>query len=423
MFLLICSFNLLTIIFGWEGLGFTSFFLIFFFNNNDRWKRGIKTFINNKIGDSIILLSIVFLLLNNEYNYVTYIFVFSLITKRAQFPFMAWLPIAIAAPTPISAIVHSSTLVTAGLYILFRSFNLIYSYLNIVFFVDLCLISIFFSRLKAVLEKDIKKMIALSTLRQIGLIMFIILLNFKFVAFIYICNHAFFKSLLFINIGFIIMRNFSSQFSYNLNVLNLNLFFNLSFKISCFNLINLAFFSSFFVKEILMNFIFSNFINLLVFFIFLFSSFLTINYSLKLLLFNFNSNFKIKFFFFLGRYNYLSFFLINVFSIFFRKTIINYYIVELYLNVILINFYLVMLLINFFLLKFSYRFVNLLIYLNFLIYIFPIYLLKKNFDYVELWIEKFTLNFISSLKLTNLNKFLNINFKISLLLLILLMFY
>ncbi|WP_161783178.1 proton-conducting transporter transmembrane domain-containing protein, partial [Shewanella sp. ECSMB14101] len=147
---------------------------------------------------------------------------------------------------------HSSTLVTAGLYIFFRLSNILIRVINLNIFINLCLISILISGLKALIEKDIKKVIALSTLRQIGLILFFLLINIKLISFLYICNHALFKSLIFINMGYIIIFNYSNQYIFNINTSNINLFFNFSFKISCFNLINLTFYSSFYLKEILL---------------------------------------------------------------------------------------------------------------------------------------------------------------------------
>merc|ERR1712018_354875 len=91
-------------------------------------------------------------------------------TKRAQVPFSAWLPAAIAAPTPVSSLVHSSTLVTAGIYLIFRHLHEIgkFTKFNIILITGIATITI--ARLSALNEKDIKKIVALSTLRQLGLI-------------------------------------------------------------------------------------------------------------------------------------------------------------------------------------------------------------------------------------------------------------
>merc|ERR1712018_523131 len=91
-------------------------------------------------------------------------------TKRAQVPFSAWLPAAIAAPTPVSSLVHSSTLVTAGVYLVFRHLNEIgnFTQFNVILITGIA--TIIMARLSALNEKDIKKIVALSTLSQLGLI-------------------------------------------------------------------------------------------------------------------------------------------------------------------------------------------------------------------------------------------------------------
>lgn len=106
---------------------------------------------------------------------VNWTFAFLLIvgsfTKRAQIPFRAWLPAAIAAPTPVSSLVHSSTLVTAGVYLLFRHLNEIGSYSQLKVILVIGIATIIIASLSALNEKDIKKIVALSTLSQLGLIM------------------------------------------------------------------------------------------------------------------------------------------------------------------------------------------------------------------------------------------------------------
>lgn len=424
IFLLVFSFNLWTIILGWEGLGIRSFFLIFYYNNFERWKRAIKTFINNKIGDCLILISIIYSTINlNSFKIVTLIFLISIITKSAQYPFISWLPIAIAAPTPISAIVHSSTLVTAGLFIIFRLINNFFTKTNLNLIVNLCLLSIFIRGIKAIREKDIKKIIALSTLSQIGLIFFFLINNIKIIAFIYICNHALFKSLIFINIGLIIINNFSNQLKFNILNKNICSKFILSYKISCLNLINLSFFSSFFIKEKILINLRSNFFSTIKFIIFLLRRFFTINYRVKIIFFFNRQNSKIKKNNVFKTKNYhKSFFLINIFSICYRKIMIEIILFINIINILVIIFYLFSIIINYKIYSIKFNFINSLAYTEFIIYIFPFNIIKYNLDINELWIEKISLNFYFLLKNKIIFKTFNINFNLIIILLIILIF-
>lgn len=124
------------------------------------------------------------------------------ITKSAQVPFCSWLPIAMAAPTPVSALVHSSTLVTAGVYLLIR-FNFYYCGFEILIgsLMFLSCITIIIAGVAAIYETDIKKLVALSTLRQLGFIIFSISIIIPELAFYHLCVHALFKALIFMAVG------------------------------------------------------------------------------------------------------------------------------------------------------------------------------------------------------------------------------
>ena len=230
--LLIFSPNLVSILLGWDGLGVRSYLLVIYYNNNKSFRAGILTLLTNRLGDGFLItrLGLVLIMGNNNFNIFSYIlkdwelflflFLLRAFTKRAQIPFRAWLPAAIAAPTPVSSLVHSRTLVTAGVYILIRlstffSISLInYSYLvfGVVFFISS--MTILKARLSALLEKDIKKIIALSTLSQLGVIIIAISLEQYWIAFIHLIAHAFFKALWFVRGGGIIHNSNSYQSIY-----------------------------------------------------------------------------------------------------------------------------------------------------------------------------------------------------------------
>jgi len=133
--LLIISPNLIRILLGWDGLGLVSYCLVVYFQNVKSFNAGMLTALSYRIGDVALLIAIAWILNYGGWNYIFYLDYFkgdnlikiiggfvllAAITKRAQIPFSSWLPAAIAAPTPVSALVHSSTLVTAGVYLLIR---------------------------------------------------------------------------------------------------------------------------------------------------------------------------------------------------------------------------------------------------------------------------------------------------------------
>lgn len=128
------------------------------------------------------------------------------ITKSAQVPFSTWLPAAIAAPTPVSALVHSSTLVTAGLYLLYRFLPSGSSLL-----VNIGLFTTLLAGLSACLEADIKKIIAYSTLSQLGVIIICLGLGNKSIMFGHMLSHAGFKALMFMCVGVVIHISFCGQ--------------------------------------------------------------------------------------------------------------------------------------------------------------------------------------------------------------------
>jgi len=179
------------------------------------------------------------------------------------------LPAAIAAPTPVSALVHSSTLVTAGVYLLIR-FNLL---INFFFFRKILLIlgrlTIFISGIRANFEVDLKKIIALSTLSQLGLIIRILSIKFYKLAFFHLLSHALFKALLFLCAGAFI-HNFINFQDIRLSG---NFFNQIPLTSSCFNISRLAlcgipFLTGFYSKDLILEIICIIKINFIIFFIF-----------------------------------------------------------------------------------------------------------------------------------------------------------
>lgn len=219
--------------------------------------------------------------------------VFAAITKSAQIPFSAWLPAAIAAPTPVSALVHSSTLVTAGVYLLIRFNNLI----RVLFISKVLLLlgglTIFIAGLGANFEYDLKKIIALSTLRQLGLIIRILSMGAASLAFFHLLTHALFKALLFICAGAIIhnIKNFQ-----DIRYMGA-LIFQMPLTIINFNAANMAlcgvpFLSGFYSKDLILEFSSFGEINFISYILYFFSTGLTVCYRLRLMYYTLYSNFN-----------------------------------------------------------------------------------------------------------------------------------
>lgn len=214
--------HLVFLLLGWDGLGLTSYLLVVYYQNDKSLGAGIVTALSNRVGDSFLILSICWCFLRGGWSLgvVSFGFVFfsglfiflGSITKRAQIPFSAWLPAAIAAPTPVSSLVHSSTLVTAGVYLLVRfypSLSVHFYFCYFVFYLGVvtCLMSSF----SAIYENDLKKIIALSTLSQLGVMFMALGLGFPLLAFFHLVTHAMFKALLFVCAGTIIHSMCNNQ--------------------------------------------------------------------------------------------------------------------------------------------------------------------------------------------------------------------
>lgn len=191
---------------GWDGLGISRFWLILWYQNTKGNMSGAHTFSTIRVGDLFLILAVVFwrgFQRANIYIFVrliSLIFIAGAITKRAQVPFVTWLPLAIAAPTPVRALVHSSTLVTAGIYVLIRA--IFYQGDIIPYWVStLGLLTAVIGAICSVLEFDLKKAIAYSTLSHCGLIIYGIGMNAWNMVFFHLCVHAIFKRLLFLLAG------------------------------------------------------------------------------------------------------------------------------------------------------------------------------------------------------------------------------
>nr|WGO58166.1 NADH dehydrogenase subunit 5 [Scalida pyrrhocephala] len=319
MMFLIISPNVISILLGWDGLGLVSYCLVIYYQNVKSYNAGMLTALSNRVGDVALLMVIAWMLNFGSWNYIYYlecmkseivmkvIVVFVLLaamTKSAQIPFSSWLPAAMAAPTPVSALVHSSTLVTAGIYLLIRfspSFNE-----NLMMFMFLISgLTMFMAGLGANFEYDLSKIIALSTLSQLGLMMSILSLGFFDLAFFHLMTHALFKALLFMCAGFVIHSMSDSQDIRFMGSLSLQMPMTMScLMVSNFALCGLPYLAGFYSKDLILEMVSMNYVNVFGFFLFYFSTGLTVCYSFRLFYYVLCGDFNLNSFYFVGEENY-----------------------------------------------------------------------------------------------------------------------
>nr|YP_010235828.1 NADH dehydrogenase subunit 5 [Youtuus erythrus]QTD82446.1 NADH dehydrogenase subunit 5 [Youtuus erythrus] len=323
--------DLVCILLGWDGLGLVSYCLVIYYQNNMSMYSGMITVLMNRFGDVFLILGIGlffnfgswhFFLYNDFYdlnsNYLIYLILFASFTSSAQFPFCFWLPSAMAAPTPVSSLVHSSTLVTSGVFLIIRFNNYLF-YFNTFFLMYISLITMFISGMNAFLENDLKKIIAFSTLSQLGFMFFILSLGCLTLCFIHLLIHAIFKSLLFLCSGYFIHCFFGNQdIRYMGGLVNQCPYVSSCFFISLLCLCGFPFFSGFYSKDFVLELLYLSELSYLIFFFFIFSVVLTLIYSIRLIYYMFYSDI---FFFPLLTFKYsfymnLSMFFLYMFSLF-----------------------------------------------------------------------------------------------------------
>ena len=236
MLLLVLSGNFLVMFFGWELVGLSSYLLISFWSEKKSAARaGNKAFILNRIGDFGFLIGLMMIL--NEFQTFNFLRIFesSLETKpenldviivflllgafgkSAQFPLFSWLPDAMEGPTPASALIHAATMVTAGVFMLVRISPILqFSELSSLIIISMGLLTALIAAFAAINQKDIKKVLAYSTISQLGF-MFIAIGSGAYVAAIFhLVTHAFFKALLFLGAGAVIHEMHHEQNIYKM---------------------------------------------------------------------------------------------------------------------------------------------------------------------------------------------------------------
>lgn len=299
--------NLISILLGWDGLGLVSYALVIYYRNEKSANAGILTILSNRVGDVAILLRIGLIRRLGRWNFLFFRYyigeewlllkiflIISAITKRAQIPFSAWLPAAIAAPTPVSALVHSSTLVTAGVYLMIRFRAALEGSWTQRFLLIISCLTIFMAGLGANFEYDLKKIIALSTLSQLGVILRILSLGYPDLAFFHLLSHALFKALLFICAGVVIHRVGGYQ---DIRFMG-NLVKFMPLTVSYITISNLAlcgfpFMRGFYSKDIILEVAFIRWINFVALILYIMATGLTVIYTMRLIFYSIRGEYNL----------------------------------------------------------------------------------------------------------------------------------
>nr|AEH05088.1 NADH dehydrogenase subunit 5 [Longpotamon yangtsekiense] len=306
---MVLSPNLISILLGWDGLGLVSYVLVIYYQNEKSANAGMLTVLSNRIGDVAILLSIGLMVKLGGWNFLYYTYnmsdskwlgfkfliILAAMTKSAQIPFSAWLPAAMAAPTPVSALVHSSTLVTAGVYLMIR-FSPILESSNVQS--SLLIIScttMLMAGLGASFEYDLKKIIALSTLSQLGVMLSILALGFSDLAFFHLLSHALFKALLFMCAGVFIHSVSDYQDIRCMGCLVKFMPITVAYMSICnFSLCGFPFLAGFYSKDMILEVAFMSWVNYICLWMYMLAVGLTVAYTMRLIFYSMSGEFNLS---------------------------------------------------------------------------------------------------------------------------------
>ena len=325
MLILVSSGNLLQLYLGWEGVGLCSYLLIsFWFYKKSASNASLKAFIVNRVGDMFFILGIILIYLTfdsitftnifsnlNDYEGIKYNFLFfdvdviniiclflilGAMGKSAQIGFHTWLPDAMEAPTPVSALIHAATMVTAGVFLICKmSFFFNSSIFASNFIVLIGSITAIFAASVALTHNDIKKIIAYSTCSQLGFMFIAAGFSLYNLAIFHLVIHAFFKSLLFLGAGSVI-----HSLNHEQNIKKMGKLWKklpltyIVMIIGSLALSGIPFFSGYYSKELIINSGLSSdlFLSKYVYFISIITALLTSAYSFRLIYYVFHGPLK-----------------------------------------------------------------------------------------------------------------------------------
>jgi NADH-ubiquinone oxidoreductase chain 5 len=313
MIILVTANNFLVMFVGWEGVGVCSYLLVsFWFTRIAANQSSLSAFLTNRVGDTFLTIGMFAILWsfgNVEYttvfslapfmneNIITIIGICILIgamAKSSQLGLHVWLPFAMEGPTPVSALIHAATMVTAGVYLLMRTSPLIeYSSTVLILCLWLGAITTVFSSLIGLFQQDIKKVIAYSTMSQLGMMIIAIGLSSYNVALFHLVNHAFYKGLLFLGAGSVIHAVSDNQDFRKYG--GLKSFLPLTYTvmlIASLSLVALPFMSGFYSKDFILESAYGQyyFSSITVYFVASIGAMFTTLYSIKVLYLTFLTN-------------------------------------------------------------------------------------------------------------------------------------
>ncbi|NBO58131.1 MAG: NADH-quinone oxidoreductase subunit L [Chitinophagia bacterium] len=311
MLILVLGSSYVTMFIGWEGVGLSSYLLIgYWFSNNNYNNAAKKAFVMNRIGDLGFLLAIFWML--SQFGVITYTGVFakastmplSAITgitlllfigamgKSAQIPLYTWLPDAMAGPTPVSALIHAATMVTAGIYMIARS-NIMFSLApvsqNLVAIIGIA--TALLAATIALKQNDIKKVLAYSTVSQLGLMFLALGVGSYTAGVFHVMTHAFFKALLFLGAGSVIHAMHHEQDIYKMGGLRKKLpITHITFLIGCLAIAGIPPFAGFFSKDEILTAALEK--NVVYYVLGLLTSLMTAFYMFRMYFLTFHGNFR-----------------------------------------------------------------------------------------------------------------------------------
>nr|CAL24370.2 NADH dehydrogenase subunit 5 [Clavelina lepadiformis] len=296
MMMLVSSHSLFLMMVGWEGVGVMSYMLIgWWMGRSDASMSSLQAIYYNRLGDFGFIFFLVFALYGSGllyidsfyHNYISFFLSFfimlGIIAKSSQFLFHSWLPSAMEGPTPVSSLLHSSTMVVAGVFLLIRlleGFNILIMELLMV----LGGLTMLFGAVCAFGQNDIKKIIAFSTTSQLGLMILNLSIGNIYLTFFHLCMHAFFKSMLFMGSGVFIhgaqnnqdIRNFGNVFFFT-KMSSLGMF------VSSMSLMGMPFLCGYFSKDLILENTWGPLLNRFSWFLFFIASTFTVAYSCRML--------------------------------------------------------------------------------------------------------------------------------------------